>query len=41
VEKGRRVAFEEDFLKIFLEMRWIADLATPTTRESVSASVVS
>jgi len=41
VEKGRRVAFEEEFLKIFLEMRWIADLATPTTRESVSASVVS
>jgi hypothetical protein len=40
VEKEKRIAFEEDFLKIFLEMRWIADLATPTTRESVSAGMM-
>lgn len=41
VEKGRTIAFEEEFLKIFLEMRWIADLATPKTRESVSAGAMS
>ena len=29
VEKGKRVAFESEFLKIFLEMRWVADLAAP------------
>jgi len=39
VEKGKRISFEEDFLKIFLEMRWIADLSTPEIREGVSASV--
>jgi hypothetical protein len=29
VEKGKRIAFESEFLKIFLEMRWVADLAAP------------
>ncbi|NVM27428.1 MAG: hypothetical protein HWN65_01190 [Candidatus Helarchaeota archaeon] len=29
VEKGRRVIYEQEFLKIFLEMRWISDLAAP------------
>ncbi|TFG05962.1 MAG: hypothetical protein EU536_00025 [Promethearchaeota archaeon] len=29
VEKGRRVYYEEEFLKIFLEMQWVASLATP------------
>ena len=40
VEKGKLIAFEEDFLKVFLEMRWIADLATPTARESVTAGMM-
>ena len=40
VEKGKIIAFEEEFLKIFLEMRWIADLATPTARESVTAGMM-
>ena len=29
VEKGRRVLYEQEFLKIFLEMRWVSDLASP------------
>jgi len=29
VEKGRRVLYEEEFMKIFLEMQWISDLAAP------------
>ena len=40
VEKGKRIAFEEEFLKIFLEMRWIADLATPTARESSTGGIM-
>jgi len=28
VEKGRRVYYKEEFFKIFLEMRWVADLST-------------
>ncbi|MFX1293797.1 MAG: DUF4350 domain-containing protein [Promethearchaeota archaeon] len=27
VEKGRRVYYKDEFLKIFLEMRWVADIA--------------
>ncbi len=29
VEKGRRVPYQEEFMKIFLEMQWISDLAAP------------
>ncbi len=29
VDGGRRVYYKEEFLKIFLEMRWVAELATP------------
>ncbi len=28
VEKGRRVYYKDEFLKIFLEMRWVSDLST-------------
>ncbi|MHA1267239.1 MAG: DUF4350 domain-containing protein [Candidatus Helarchaeota archaeon] len=29
IEKGRRVPYEDEFLRIFLEMQWVADLASP------------
>ncbi len=28
VERGRRVYYKDEFLKIFLEMRWVSDLST-------------